>query len=132
MPVSSTDDERSIIATVDRWRLATMSADADTLDGILAPGFTYMHATTAAIDTREQWLESFRTGGRSYHIYAVEELTFRHYPDLVAVTGRSHQEMGPEAERRELNARFTCLWSRQDSGWRLEYWQATRIPPPTP
>lgn len=128
----STEDERTVLATLDRWRHATMAADAETLDGILAEGFTYMHATSAAIDTREQWLESFRTGGRSYHIYAVDEITFRTYEGVLVLTGRSHQEMGSADERRELNARFTCLWAKRDGEWKLEYWQATRIPPPNP
>lgn len=128
----TTDGERAVLATLDRWLQATMTADAETLDGILADGFTYTHATTAAIDTRDEWLESFRTGGRSYHVYAVEDLDFRTYPDVLVLTGRSHQEMGPAAERRELNARFTCLWAKEGDAWRLGYWQATRIPPPNP
>lgn len=124
-----TGSEQEVRPILDRWLQATMSADADTLDSILADGFTYTHATTAGVDTREEWLESFRSGGRRYHTYEVADLDARPFPGVLVLAGRSHQEMGPDDARRELNARFTSLWVKQEPGWRLAYWQATRIPP---
>lgn len=113
---------------LDRWLQATMDADADTLDGMLADGYTYTHATTAAEDTREEWLESFRTGGRKYHIYAADDLRPRVFPGVVVMTGGAHQEMSPGGNWMELNTRFLSVWVEQDGDWKLAGWQATRLP----
>lgn len=120
--------ERAVMDAQQRWLSATMVADADTLEGLLADGYTYTHATTAQEDTREEWLESFRSGGRIYGLYAIEDTQARVFPGTVVLTGASHQHMGPTVAFRELHTRFLAVWVQQDGAWKLAGWQATEIP----
>jgi ketosteroid isomerase-like protein len=106
---------------------ATTTADLDTLDRMLAPAFTYTHASSAHVDSREEWLESYRTGGRRYRVYDCFEPAFIDLGDVVVMRGRAHQEMSPRGERIELNTRFTSIWIRLDGAWKCTAWQATRI-----
>ena len=59
---SHAETEREVLAAVQRWLVGTMSGDADALDRLLAPEYTYTHASNARVDSRADWLESFRTG----------------------------------------------------------------------
>jgi ketosteroid isomerase-like protein len=124
---AANDAERAVLAAAQRWLAATMSGDADALDQLLADGYTYTHATTGVADTREVWLESFRTGGRRYQVYEIADLSLRTFPGTVVMTGRAHQEMSPRGEQVELNTSFTSVWVEQAGGWRLAAWQATRF-----
>jgi ketosteroid isomerase-like protein len=125
----ATEAGREVMAAARRWLAATERGDADELDRLLAEGYTYTHASTGVADSREEWLESFRSGGRRYHVYAIDDLSLRSFPGTVVMTGRAHQEMSPRGERIELNTRFTSVWVKHDDGWRLAAWQATRLTP---
>lgn len=129
MATTGTAVQQAVRAAAQRWLDATMKADADALDALLTPDYTYTH-TSAGVDEREAWLESFRSGGRIYHPYEIFEERYRTVGDVVILNGRSHQEMGPPDAWRELNARFTSVWVQMDGVWKLAVWQATRIPDP--
>jgi ketosteroid isomerase-like protein len=122
------DAERAVLAAAERWLAATMSGDADALERLLAPGYTYTHATTAVADSREVWLESFRSGGRRYEVYELADLSLRTFPGTVVMTGRAHQEMSPRGQPIELDTTFTSVWVDLAGEWRLAAWQATRLP----
>lgn len=122
----------AVRAAAQRWCEATMTADADALDALLEPGYTYTHASNGRVDPRDVWLESFRTGGRSYDIYALMDESYLVYGDTVILSGRAHQEMHPNGEYRELNTRFLSIWIRSQAdpeAWRCAAWQATRLEP---
>jgi ketosteroid isomerase-like protein len=124
------ESRRAVQAAAQRWCAGTMSADADALHRVLAPDYTYTHASNAKVDSRDEWLESFRTGGRRYQVYALMELGFRTYPGVVVMNGRAHQEMNPRGEPTELNTRFLSVWAALDGEWKCSAWQATRIVEP--
>lgn len=119
--------EREVEAAARALLAATTIPDADTIKAMLAPGYTYTHASNARVDSREEWVESFRSGGRRYHVYDIFDLAFLDYDEVVVMRGRAHQEMSPRGERIELNTRFTSVWVRRDGRWLAEAWQATRI-----
>lgn len=124
---------REVRAAMQRWLDGTMTADADALDRVLAPDYTYTHASSASMDERGDWLESFRTGGRIYQVYTIDDERYRVYPGLVVLSGTAHQEMSPRGAPTELNTRFTSIWRQgADHVWRCSAWQATRIVPPQP
>ncbi len=129
MAATPTNVQQQVRAATQQWLDATMKADADTLNPLLTPDYTYTH-TTSQLDEREEWLESFRTGGRIYHIYEIFEERYRTVGDVVILNARSRQEMSPNGQWRELNANFTSVWVQTDGAWKLAVWQATRIPEP--
>src|SRR5438093_7740456 len=126
----ATDVERDVLEAAQRWLAATMSGDAAALDLLLTDKYTYTHATSGAVDSRDVWLESFRSGRRRYQVYEIADVSLMQFPGVVVMTGRAHQEMNPRGEQIELNTRFTSVWVEQNGDWRVAVWQATRIADP--
>lgn len=123
------DREAAVRDVTQRWLDATVKPDVDTLDSLLEAGYTFTHATTAITDTREEWLESFRSGRRRYRAWEIFDVTVRLFDDTAIMTGRGRQELvRPNDEIFELRTSFTNVWVQQDGRWLLAVWQATFVP----
>ena len=120
--------EQAVRAATQRWLDATVRADADALEGMLDEGYTFTHATTAITDTREEWLESFRSGRRRYKSWEITGVTVRLFECAAVMTGRGHQEVVRADGIFGLHTSFTNVWVEQDGEWRLAGWQATLVP----
>jgi hypothetical protein len=120
--------EQTLRELLQRWLDATVCADADALEGMLEKGYTFTHATTAITDTREEWLESFRSGRRHYKSWTVSDVTVRLFESAAVMTGRGHQEVVREDGIFNLDTSFTNVWVDQDGQWKLAVWQATLVP----
>src|ERR1043165_2826892 len=120
--------EQAVRTLTQEWLDATVRADADTLDGMLEPGYTFTHATTAITDTREEWLDSFRSGRRRYKLWEISDVTVQLYPGVAVMHGRGHQEIPRDDGMFDLRTSFTSVWIEHDSGWKLAIWQATLVP----
>ena len=123
------DRELAVRTATQSWLDATVRADADYLDGVLTNGYTFTHATTAITDTREEWLESFRSGRRRYKSWVISDTTVRFFGATAIMTGRGRQEIIREGGVIfVLNTAFTNVWIEQDSGWKCAVWHATLVP----
>jgi ketosteroid isomerase-like protein len=120
--------ETAVRNATQRWLDATVRADADTLDQMLEAGYTFTHATTAITDTREEWLDSFRSGRRRYKSWQIFDTTVRLFPGFAIMTGRGHQEIVRPDSIFDLHTSFTNVWLEQDGRWLLAVWQATLVP----
>ena len=120
--------EAAVRAVTQRWLDATVSADAGALEQMLEAGYTFTHATTAITDTREEWLESFRSGRRRYKSWRIFETTVRLFPGFAIMTGRGHQEVMRADGIFDLHTSFTNVWVEQGGRWLLAVWQATLVP----
>jgi ketosteroid isomerase-like protein len=119
--------EREVAAAARRMLRATVDVDVDVLDSLLTPGYTYTHASSGHADSREAWLESFRSGGRRYQVYDIRDLVIQAFGDVATLAGHAHQEMNPRGEPTELNTRFLSVWVRSEDTWQCAAWQATRL-----
>jgi len=120
--------EAAVRAATQRWLDATVRADADALDAMLEPGYTFTHATTAITDTREEWLESFRSGRRRYKTWEISDVSVSLYPGAAVMIGHGHQEIVREDGLFDLRTSFMNTWIEHDGEWRLAAWQATLVP----
>jgi hypothetical protein len=120
--------EQAVRAMTQQWLDATVRGDADALDPMLEAGYTFTHATTAITDTREEWLDSFRSGRRRYKSWVISDVTVRLFPGTAIMTGRGRQEIVRPSEIFVLNTSFTNVWIEQDGRWLLAVWQATLVP----
>lgn len=120
--------EQAVRAATQRWLDATVRADADALEGMLEAGYTFTHATTAITDTREEWLESIRSGRRRYKSWAISDVSVRLFGGAGIMSGRGHQEVVRDDGIFNLYTSFTNVWVEQDGDWRLAVWQATLVP----
>ena len=126
--MTTSDREQAVREATQRWLDATVRADADALEAMLDDGYTFTHATTAITDTREEWLESFRSGRRRYKSWTISDVSVRLFSCAAVMTGRGHQEVVREDGIFNLYTSFTNVWVEQDGGWRLAVWQATLVP----
>ena len=122
------DREDAIRAVTQRWLDATVAADADALDELLEDGYTFTHATTAITDTREEWLESFRSGRRRYRTWTISDVTLNLYDSAAVMIGHGYQEIVRPDSLFELRTSFMNTWIERGGKWRLAAWQATLVP----
>ena len=120
--------EEAVRAATQRWLEATVRGDANALDEMLEPGYTFTHATTAITDTRDEWLESFRSGRRRYQRWDISDVTVNLYPGAAVMIGRGHQEIPREDGIFDLRTSFMNTWIEHDGAWKLAAWQATLVP----
>lgn len=121
--------EAAVREATQHWLDATVRAEADYLDGVLTEGYTFTHATTAITDTREEWLESFRSGRRRYKSWEIADTTVRLFDATAIVTGRGRQEIIREGgEIFVLSTAFTAVWIERDGVWKCAVWAATLVP----
>jgi hypothetical protein len=126
--MTTTNVEQEVRAAMQRWLEGTMAADAAVLDTLITPDFAYTHALSAQVEERESWLESFRTGGRIYAVYAISNERYRTYGNVVVLSATGHQEFVLRNEPMILDTEFMSVWVRgDDRAWRCSAWQATRI-----
>ena len=120
--------EAAVRDATQRWLDATVAANAAALDAMLEAGYTFTHATTAITDTREEWLDSIRSGRRRYQSWRIFDTTVRLFPGFAIMTGRGHQEVIRADGIFNLPTSFTNVWVEQEGRWRLAVWQATLVP----
>jgi Domain of unknown function (DUF4440) len=120
--------EHAVRDATQRWLEATVRADADALDELLEPNYTFTHATTAVTDTREEWLESFRSGNRRYKRWDISHVSLTLYSGAAVMIGRGHQEIVRPDGLINLETSFMNTWIERDGRWRLAAWQATLVP----
>ena len=118
---------REVTASSDAWLGALVSGDADTLERLTTPDFTYVHSTSG-LDTREFFLDAFRSGRRKYTQYSADGVDVRTYPSTVVMNGLSHIRLNPRGEEVKIEARFISVWVEQAGAWRMAAWHSTKIP----
>ncbi len=124
---TTADVEREVRTASDAWLAALLAGDADTLDRLTTPDFTYVHSS-ATLDTREFFLDAFRSGRRRYIRYEAEGVEVRTYAGASLVTGLVHIRLNPRGEEMRIETRFIAVWVQEGGAWRMTAWQSTRIP----
>ena len=120
--------EDAVRAATQRWLDATVVADTRALDGMLEPTYTFTHATTSVMDSREVWLDFLSSGRRRYKSWTVSDLSVRLFDCAAVTTGRGRQEIVRDDGLIELLTTFTNVWIERPEGWKLAVWQATVRP----
>lgn len=124
---TTADAVRQVSAASDAWLGALVSGDADVLDRLTTPDFTYVHSS-ATLDTREFFLDAFRSGRRKYTHYSVDGVQVRTYPGVAVMGGLAHIRLNPRGEEMKIETRFISVWVEQAGAWRMAAWHSTRVP----
>ncbi len=125
--MTATDTIREVTTASDAWLAALVTGDADVLDRLTTSDFTYVHSS-ATLDTREFFLDAFRSGRRKYTNYSVEGVEARTYPGTVVMGGLAHIRLNPRGEEMKIETRFISVWVEQAGTWKMAAWHSTRIP----
>jgi hypothetical protein len=126
--VQAGDAEEAVLEVQNqRWAL-TAGGDLDELEAMLTDDMDYTHSS-AAVDTKAQFLDSLRSGRVRYVSLEPEgERAVRFYGDAAVVQGVAHVLVKVPDRDIDVRLRFTELYVKQDGAWKMALWHSTRVP----
>lgn len=121
------ESEQALREVNARYDRAITSADAATLDEILADDYVYVTAEGEVRDKRRQ-IANLTTRGLRISSPGSRDVTLRWIGDGAILVGRFPAEarLGNTVER--VNERYSSFWTREDGRWRLRHEHASLIP----
>ncbi len=119
-------DEKATIERTRRFARAMVDGDADALEALLAPGFTYTHRS-ARVEPRDELVPSVR-GGRHNDRMDFEEMSVRAYAGATVVQGVAHMRAGPADAPIVFDSHFTAVWVDVEGAPRLAVYHSTGVP----
>jgi hypothetical protein len=100
----------------------------DDLAAMLSPTLTYTHSS-AALDTRETFVASLRSGQTVYKSLKHRDVQVRFPTTEVAIlNGLSDVEVVVGGQAQQVPLRFTIVYVRKDGVWLMEAWHSARRP----
>jgi len=111
----------------DRRYEVMIARDVCALEGLLADELLYTHSA-GNTDTKEQYLETIRSGYVVYRSSQIDDLNFRKHADVGMLMGRARIEATIAGADRVLENRFFASWVKDDGQWKLLAWVS--IPSP--
>ena len=122
------EDAKAVLAAQDqRWAL-TAGGDLDELDAMLTDDMNYTHSS-AAVDTKAQFLDSLRSGRVRYVSIEPEgERAVRVYGDTAVVQGVAHVLVKVPDRDIDVRLRFSEMFVKQDGAWKMALWHSTKVP----
>ena len=118
-------DERAIERTR-QFGQAMVDGDADALEALLAPDFSYTHKS-GRVEPRDELIPSVRGGRRSARM-DFEGMRVRTYPGTAIVSGTAHMRVGPADRPLEFDSSFSSVWVDLDGALRLVVYHSTGLP----
>lgn len=116
-----------ILQLEERRRAAMAAGDVASLEALSHDDLLYVHGS-AAVDTKQSWIEAMRCGRTRYTDMKYDAVEVRILGDAVLLTGRAAFEVEVKGKSRTLRMRFLNLWSKTAAGWKFAAWQATPMP----
>jgi hypothetical protein len=100
----------------------------DELAAMLSPTLTYTHSS-AALDTKEKFVESLRSGQLVYKSLKHSDVQVRFpTPDVAILNGLSDVESVSGGQAQKVSLRFTLIYVKRDGVWLMEAWHSARRP----
>lgn len=126
--VQAGEDAEAVLKAQDRRWALTAGGDLDELEAMLTDDMNYTHSS-AAVDTKAQFLDSLRSGRVRYvSIEAEGERAVRVYGDAAVVQGVAHVLVKVPDRDIDVRLRFTEMYVRQGGAWKMALWHSTTVP----
>lgn len=110
---------------------ALKSKDMAALERILAPDFTYVHAS-GRTEGKGEYLDAIASGPFRWTDFIHEGTVVRPVADDTALMyGFLHASKQQAGDMRSLLFRFVTVWVRAGDGWKLTFQQNTKPVSPT-
>jgi ketosteroid isomerase-like protein len=107
---------------------AQTTNDFGAMERMFGQDLVYIHAS-AAVDNKDTYIESMRSGRVKYKTMRRGETKVRTYGCLAIITGTMDLDVNVGGEDRSLQLRFHTVWVKRGQGTQFVSWQATLIPP---
>lgn len=119
--------EQDIRKLEDRRYRAMCEADAATLEELLADTLVYTHSN-ASTDGKASYIASVKAKKWNYRKIERPVESIQVHGACAVVTGQVRIDILIEGAPKTLNSRYTNVWVKGPSGWRMTAWQSTPIP----
>jgi ketosteroid isomerase-like protein len=124
--------EQAVIAAQDRRVALTIAGDVAGLGAAMSDDLSWTHSN-AVVETKAEFLEAIRSGKYRYKSMTFDERRVRPHGDATAiVSGTCRVQVTSGGRELDVRLRFTELYVKQASAWKLALWQSTRVPDPAP
>lgn len=118
--------EQQVLERTRQFAQAMVDGDADALEDLLAPDFSYTHKS-GRVEPRDELIPSVWGGRRSARM-DFEGMRVRTYPGTAIVSGTAHMRVGPADRPLEFDSSFSSVWVDLDGALRLVVYHSTGLP----
>ena len=108
------------------WNQSRIVADARQVADLLDDDWKLTHVD-GRVEGKEPYVDGIASGGRQIQSIEVHERTVRTFGDVAVVTGEALQRGYRRGELRVGRLRFTHVWVRRGTTWRMLISQSTEI-----
>lgn len=124
------DPREAVLRAAELRRLeANVTADAKTLDELLADDLEYVHSN-GELDSKQSFIESLTTGRRDYAKTVADIESIRFFGDVAVIRGKALVTVIDAGKPLDLHLGYTDVWVHRDGRWRMTAWQSARLPSP--
>jgi ketosteroid isomerase-like protein len=120
------DDVYLVTQAEQQLAAAHLAQDFDTIDFLLHPDYVIIQPG-GQLETKSEFLDSFREGQRHWEKAQVDQLDIRLQGDAAIVIGRWQASGHHGSERFDYAARFLSIWVKEDGRWQNFAYQATEM-----
>lgn len=110
--------KNEILAIEQRWVQAHRELDVDAIEQILSDDFQQIEPE-GRVTGKADLLDSYRSGTRRWDLAESDEYRMIGNEHLVVLIGRWRGRGENDGERFDYSARFTAVYVRHESGWKL-------------
>jgi ketosteroid isomerase-like protein len=129
MDAIQTSAEEQILACERALYRAQIAGDVEALRPMLGSDLVYIHSTGVA-ETAGEYLAGVRDRLYEYGMIQSRETRLQVSADAAIMNGVVDMTVSAHGAPKHLIHLLFCLvWIRQDGAWRLDFRQATRMPP---
>ena len=108
------------------WAIATVKADDNALNKLLADDLIYIHATGDQ-DTKKTFIENQHNGVRKYFKIDHETMDVKVYGNSAVLTGAVQLETEMKGVKAPAHVRIIHVWVKQGGSWKLVAHQSLRL-----
>jgi Domain of unknown function (DUF4440) len=124
-----TQTEQEILKLSEQCIAAEVRGDLAAMDACFTADYTHTHAI-GIVQTKAEFLDSFRTGAHKYEAIDISGARVRFYPPGTAIVeGHAHIRSVNSGHVTDASNLFTNVWVKQQGKWREATWVTVRPAP---
>ncbi|HEX3815037.1 MAG TPA: nuclear transport factor 2 family protein [Mycobacteriales bacterium] len=133
MTLADDHDRAALLARDQEFFDALVAADSGALDALLAADFLIVDISTGTVFSRAELLGAVSSGAVQFPAVEAfpDEAVVRRVDGVGIIVGRTGMNFtNPDGTAFSAGSRYTHIYAREDSGWRLLSAQGTQISAP--
>jgi len=125
------DAKRQVEALEEQWRLAQLTGDAATMDKMLSDDYIGI-SMSGQVSTKAQQLDRVRARKVTISKVELSDMKVKMVGAIAIVTSKAEVEGTNETGPVRGTFRYTRVYQRVPTGWKITSFEATKIPSPKP